>query len=478
MQEELNQLRTELDRLRKRECELLQELWVVRAAAEIQRQKIYDIVETQSVPVIDSLPVEVFCRILGFALCVTHDRAWDLHRLQKQKFAGVSRLWRDVVLNTPSLWTTICVCSSWPSSFVETHVGRSRGHPLDVTIFEWWHSPRFDSLLRSTCRWRSLTIGHVDSSLLCDLSSRSFPHLKHVHIRVVGSLVLKFLPVDNTPDAERSGLEYFCPPVTLLPIFEKLTTLTLCGDTRDWRLEPQSIHLPLLRSLTIGLNKPSVLLKAVVAPELSYFDLSYCDTVPVFRRIPSVFKKVHHVCLRYPTKDSNVKVCRAFPNVRHLELEEFTSRFLSGLGRKKGLWGDLECVTFCYLRADRLYEPVEDLQEWLRRRKPTAKPFHVRFTRLRRHRFDEKTGYLLSMLYNSLRENCTFEVDQFLLTERARMTSWDRTLHMDLPNVPPCILNMRFGQDVPWHEPMDDFRDLPEDDPDNSEEESHYGGYW
>ncbi|KAI6009664.1 hypothetical protein EDC04DRAFT_854290 [Pisolithus marmoratus] len=100
-------------------------------------KKVHDIVKTQSVPVIDCLLVEVFSRILYFVLSVTHDRACDLHRLQKQKFAGVSR-WREVVLNTQSLWTSIRVCPRWPSSFVEMHMTRSREHPLDSTVLEWW----------------------------------------------------------------------------------------------------------------------------------------------------------------------------------------------------------------------------------------------------------------------------------------------------------------------------------------------------
>ncbi|KAI6044076.1 hypothetical protein EDC04DRAFT_458529 [Pisolithus marmoratus] len=136
MDRELAQLRAELDRLHKRERELQQELFDVRAAAQTKRKLIHDISKLQPVAAIDRLPVEVLVRILDFALSVTGYSQWRQHCIQKQLFAGVSRWWMNVVMNTPSLWTTICVCPAWPSSLVKMHVARSHEHLLDIAFLE------------------------------------------------------------------------------------------------------------------------------------------------------------------------------------------------------------------------------------------------------------------------------------------------------------------------------------------------------
>ncbi|KAI6008508.1 hypothetical protein EDC04DRAFT_3146411 [Pisolithus marmoratus] len=483
--EELTQLRTELDRVRKRESELLQELFDIRASAEIHNQKIDNITKLmRPVAIIDHLPVEVFSRILHFALHVARDSEWSLHRLQKGQFAGVSHRWRDVILNNPSLWSAICLCPSWPSSYVELHVARSHQHLLDITILEWWSFSDFGALfrpiLRCTRRWRSLTIHCVVPSLLRDLGRLSLPHLKHVHVQSNQDFDAEFLTADNTPALEQSVLKFCRLPVTLFPSLEKLTSLTLYGKIGHWDLGPQPIRLPLLRSLKIQVDKAKILLEAIVAPELSHFDYRELPSLwlsPDFDGILPEFSRVHYVCLRSLTrKDSVATVCRAFPNVRHFKLGEHASGFFHGLRENTDLWGDLECVTFRSLSLGALEGAVTELQEWLRRRKPTAKPLHVRFTRIKRHHYWETTGYLLSMLYNSLHETCTFEVDQFPFTEQMRITSSARTLRMDLPHIPPCLVNMRSGQDVFWRESMDDFQDIPENESSDSEED-HGDGY-
>ncbi|KAI6009660.1 hypothetical protein EDC04DRAFT_2773041 [Pisolithus marmoratus] len=186
-QAELDQLRAELGKLRKRERELLQELFDVRAAAEIRKRKIFDISKVQPVAVINRLPVEVFSRILHFALSIAHCGEWSVVGLRKRQFMAVSRRWRDVVLNSPSLWSVICLCSGWRAPFVEMHVTRSREQPLDITFGDWDDPGLPDaalcSIFRCTHRWRSINICacalFVDcGDILGDLRRRSFPRLK------------------------------------------------------------------------------------------------------------------------------------------------------------------------------------------------------------------------------------------------------------------------------------------------------------
>ncbi|KAI6044074.1 hypothetical protein EDC04DRAFT_458480 [Pisolithus marmoratus] len=40
---------------------------------------------------------------------------------------------------------------------------------------------------------------------------------------------------------------------------------------------------------------------------------------------------------------------------------------------------------------------------------------------------------------------------------------------MDLPHVPPCVVNMPSGQDTPWSESMDDFQNGSEDESSDSD---------
>ncbi|KAI6046478.1 hypothetical protein EDC04DRAFT_2597940 [Pisolithus marmoratus] len=215
----------------------------------------------------------------------------------------------------------------------------------------------------------------------------------------------------------------------------------------------------------MDLDYPETLLRAIVAPGLSHFEASLSDVESPFSDIPLVFSKVHHLCLHTSITCSVAEVCRAFPNVRHLEVGLLASKFFYGLQENTDLWGDLECVTFRSLHVKFLEKAVTEFREWLRVRKPTAKLAHVRFARLkRRHSWKKRGKGLLSMLYNSLRESCTFEIDRFPFVERGKVTLLNHTLHLDLPHVPPCVVNMHSGLDIPWRGSVDDFQNVSEDE--------------
>ncbi|KIO06625.1 hypothetical protein M404DRAFT_998763 [Pisolithus tinctorius Marx 270] len=161
---------------------------------------------------------------------------------------------------------------------------------------------------------------------------------------------------------------------------------------------------------------------------------------------------------------------------------EHACGFFHGLRERTDLWVDLECITLRSLRIDVLEGAVNELREWFRQRKPTAKPLHVRFTRIKRPTYWKRTGRLLSMLHDALRECCTFEVDRFPIMEQTKVTSLTPTLHMDLPGVPSCVVNMRLGQDVPWREWRDDIQDTSEDEPSDTAKdddlEDKWGDWW
>ncbi|KAI6167248.1 hypothetical protein EDD17DRAFT_1751796 [Pisolithus thermaeus] len=250
-----------------------------------------------------------------------------------------------------------------------------------------------------------------------------------------GRFDVRFLTAGSTPTLERLRLflAYNPAPITLLPTLERLTTLTLSGKIAHWQLEPLSIRLPFLRSLTIDVDDPSMLLEAIVAPEVSRFGFSFGESALIFGGVPPVFNK-------------------AFPNVRHLEIESMALDFFYDLGERADLWGDIECVTFHTLYVECLGRVVSTLQKWVRQREPTAKPLHVHFTRFKRGIYDNSTGQLLSMLYDSLHKDCTFEIDRFPLAERTRVRSFARKLQMNLQHFPPSDVDMYLRQDVPWRE--------------------------
>ncbi|KAI6044073.1 hypothetical protein EDC04DRAFT_458374 [Pisolithus marmoratus] len=327
MDGELAQLRAEFDRLHKRECELQQELLNVHTAEEAKRKLIDDTAKLQPVVVIDHLPVGVLVRILDFALYITCYSQWHKHCIQKHLFAAVSRCWRDIIMTTPSLWTTICVCPTWPSSLVEMHIERSREYPLAIAVLEWRSVANDNTfpgpVLSCTRRWRSLTIRASvvpTQSLLRNLSSVSLPCLKRIQIESYQDVSVEFPATDNTPVLEQLVLKNCRPAVALVPSLEKLTTLVLHGQIGHWQLGPQSIHMPLLRSLTIHVDCSSMLLQAIVVPGLSHFEASLFDVASLFGEIPLVFNEVHHLCLRASIIRSVAQVCQAFPNVRHFEV--------------------------------------------------------------------------------------------------------------------------------------------------------------
>ena len=92
---------------------------------------------------------------------------WFLHhRLQKsmQRLAGVSRIWKDVILKTSRFWTSVKVVPFASLSFLRTHLKRTSQAPLHIYIEEWSvgidHeiSKILEAVLLTTKRWSTLCI--------------------------------------------------------------------------------------------------------------------------------------------------------------------------------------------------------------------------------------------------------------------------------------------------------------------------------
>ena len=342
---ELAEIRVELARLEKQEQELVQKLCHVRAAIQVQRTKL-----AMEVPApIDRLPNELLMRI--FKLSV---------RESGLELGGVSRRWRDVVLHCPSLWTTIRVTERMSLLKLKTHVTRSSESPLDIEI-QLWNEPLLNTVLGALIpcahRWRSLVIHSVNHELLKNMLTTmkctTYPSLTHLSIRSIWnnppSMTLwQFYP-RSCPRLEHLELEGHVefssvlevpPGVTSLSLslwdaevlsilqrssLQKLTSLFISRWERKsgMQLRSNSIHLPLLETFvfkTGGVPTQSdVLIKAIVAPKLAYFEYDSSINCNIFGTRTPKFPNVVHVVLQ-GFEGPSAAVPFAFPAARHIDL--------------------------------------------------------------------------------------------------------------------------------------------------------------
>ncbi|KAI6000322.1 hypothetical protein F5J12DRAFT_255389 [Pisolithus orientalis] len=118
----LSDVRAELVRLQSSELELLQELLDARKAIAPQKVVIDELIRTSTVPPIDRLPNELLAQIfllLGHTL---------------ENLARVSRRWRAVIVDTPSIWSEIWLENYITSTLLKLHLERSRQAPLTIFL--------------------------------------------------------------------------------------------------------------------------------------------------------------------------------------------------------------------------------------------------------------------------------------------------------------------------------------------------------
>ncbi|KAI5984186.1 hypothetical protein EDC04DRAFT_2834451 [Pisolithus marmoratus] len=206
------QARAALAALEKREQELLNELCSIRDAARLQRSRVKELVAQMPMSPVNRLPVELLLRAFQFYLEEIPDTCNDYFH-SKRELASVSRRWRDVILHSPSLWTTIKVTALWSEARVKTYVARSSQSLLDINFWHWHGSEGslaviLDVLTSCVHRWRSLMIQehitYLHGSLVLEkLNHLSFPSLKRASIwNFPGSL---------TEQAELHHPIFMCP---------------------------------------------------------------------------------------------------------------------------------------------------------------------------------------------------------------------------------------------------------------------------
>ncbi|KAL4064446.1 hypothetical protein J3A83DRAFT_4376653 [Scleroderma citrinum] len=509
--DELALARAELARLEAKAENLLQQLLETKDAAATQRTKINELVRRKSA-LIDQLPAELLLEILSLSIpkrSYVFQPVYEFEGRRKEKLARVSRRWRDIILGCPSLWTTIEVGSTTPSPKV--YLGRSRDAPLDIIIR---CRPRYGSsthteidlvlenlaiLITSAPRWRSMAIiGDVGllpvhNPIVRKFNRLTFPSLKSVIIHPCQpfdsnneSTLLTypdFLSQKRTPALEHMELDRYLPSEhfrtvdTLkslkLTLFsdtstidrlyprriptESLTTLSLAGNITTWTLLSNSIHFPVLHTLTLQVIGGKRFIEAIVVPNLKEFVYGYepredrvavvfgdlvskFDHVHRFSFSPSAIGLIRDLVVDY---DDAVALSHAFPSVRHAELD---LRVISPLfDNDVESWECLESLTF-----DSLHNWLPEfnrLMSWLERRQQLGRPrLRLKFTSAT---FDiswmqayENDVNIFARSYEDLQKYCILELADFLLKPNMYFSmEGDSPLKVHIPQLTSRLIN-------------------------------------
>ena len=113
-------------------------------------------------PAIDHLPPELLSLVFKYSIPdLDNPGEW------MQKLSGVSRIWQDVILNTPTLWNTIIVAEDVGLANLQIQLKRFRQTLLHISIRGWkgyfpLSGDLFRELLEATLptmdRWNTLFI--------------------------------------------------------------------------------------------------------------------------------------------------------------------------------------------------------------------------------------------------------------------------------------------------------------------------------
>ena len=453
---ELARMRIELEQLKEKERDLHEKLSCVRLDIEAHKSRIEHLAWAQTP--INYLPSEILS--YAFELAISPESSFDDSRMCPLALARVSRGWRHIILNTPQFWRYIDLNSRTNVSLVRAHVERSLEYPLDIAIKFLETTARLstfiDVLLPHAHRWRTLEIydgGQCLQFILRRINKLKFPSLAFTTIHTLSERKMRyptFLLPENSPSLKSLDLnnvipmEKFLPgqmvtdlslqfsehplgPLTLPSLLSSqyLTELNLVYSACP-PLQPDSIVLPFLTSLTLEGNHPRELISAIVAPRLSYFYLTAAG-IPegqlstLFCGIESKFLSVQR--LGFFVFKSGVDCCRSvasvFPNVRHVELhteglDDFF-RMNKGGPCPADHWRALESLTFRGIKIC-CRSSTENLVQWLCQWNLASRPMlRVKFIECTFHSTNHQESDIsnpkaLSDFHDVIRRMCILEM--------------------------------------------------------------------
>ncbi|KAF5354227.1 hypothetical protein D9756_007006 [Leucocoprinus leucothites] len=238
----------------------------------------------------NSLPVELLAHIFSLATHGEEDNSFSRYSLSRPTFdtttvkvpvavSCVSRYWRHVALNTPALWTSLCITlemimedehgrSYLDNSFLNLYLARSQMYPLDILIDARDPAWSFGS-------------AEPDAPFHCGAGVYWPPFSPHHMLDAVN---------------------------TLLPHIHRWRSLEILAD----------VWAPMF----IGLSQINPFLMSQGAPRLEYLALSRCNQFASFSHsfYPSTMKDrplFSHEERSIPTRNCG----NLLPSLRHLKLQ-------------------------------------------------------------------------------------------------------------------------------------------------------------
>ncbi|KAI5994843.1 hypothetical protein EDD15DRAFT_2431457 [Pisolithus albus] len=492
--DELDEARAELARLEGAESTIFKQLVEIRAAIKKQKSRIEEFIKKR--PLINRLPVELLSWIFRFVL--VHDDSFTSTELLglaklREGLSTVSRLWRNVILDTPEFWSHIVLADgrSPDTAFLEMQLRRSRKVPLNITItgqveYEELRSIRrwLNVLTSSADRWHRLHVFKVCSGIVYELLDAlhhvEFPSLNEIHMDLHGEFTypLDLLPF-HAPALRKLKLFDFILPtlfstaatLTTLELTlgrrlsrvpapdmkfparfptQSLTVLSLTSCTSGWVYQPDSIHLPLLDVLTLAIDSPKGVMQAIVAPKLAHFGFS----TPV-RWHPLRFgtgSKFNHVqtfnCFDPHQMIDGDALCQEFRGVRHIGIHPNSINVLftpciQASGSESAPADhctSLEHITIFGL--DFHSERFVPLVRWLAKRRELGLPRIS--VRLSNRPSEPVDGATLLDLYDKLQTRNTLKVDYVEMCPMVDRATPEGVFELDLLGVESVIADYMF----------------------------------
>ena len=287
--DELHIAWAELDQLEGEEKHLTERLSVVHEKIKAHKAKI-DILVKGRPPSINRLPLELLSQILVHSTLEPEFPERSFHAI-----ACVSRRWRDVVLYTPTFWTSITVTPHQQLYRLRRQLKRSYASRLDIWITGWRETyaleASLDMILPHSINWRTLTVSkngiEATNFIFQKIFLREFPSLRAISVDSVsgGYVVPSFPLIALTPLSPAlrhltltppfpwnkhaqsimcstlRTLDFTLPEAIPSPVIVKefassqsLTLLILSGDDGAWSLKRDTLHFPLLEELRLRIT--------------------------------------------------------------------------------------------------------------------------------------------------------------------------------------------------------------------------------
>ncbi|KAJ7645983.1 hypothetical protein DFH06DRAFT_1136141 [Mycena polygramma] len=202
----------------------------------------------------------------------------------------ICRQWREISLNTPTLWQTIAFADSMSVELLKVWLSRTRGRPLYLYIIAI-DAARADLIMRAVMpycsQWQDVCLRQLPLLALLHLDKAVFPRLERLNLSSregMGVLTIQDAPLLREANIHRIPIRFELPLSRLTcmtlnaSIAETIGVLRCCPNlvTLDCNSMafgddvPPPLELPLLRSLDIATTR---ILACLTVPRLEQLQI-------------------------------------------------------------------------------------------------------------------------------------------------------------------------------------------------------------